>query len=101
MSISCRCISSGSSDSASICSRVSTRAERIAAAIGRARLRILRDVDRILEILDQQDDDVAVVALADPHLLQYAGIETRETPRAPCSGPASGRRSSPGRSASS
>ena len=54
------------------------RAERVAATIGRAGLRILRHIDRLLEILDEQHDDVTVVALADAHFLEDAGKKPGE-----------------------
>ena len=73
MSINWRCISSGSSESASICSRVSTEPKRIAAPIGGASLRVLLHVDGFREVLDEQHDDVAIVALAHAHFLEHAG----------------------------
>jgi hypothetical protein len=51
------------------------RAERAAAPIGRASLRILRHVHRFLDFRNDQHDDVPVVARPDAHLFQQAGIE--------------------------
>ena len=77
MSCSCRSISSGSSDSASICSRVSAL-PNVRLPIGRPLLGVAADGDRILEVLQRQDDHVLVLTRADADVVQNPRLEPRE-----------------------
>ena len=77
MSCSCCAISSGSSDSASICSRV-IAVPNVDAPIRRRLARVARHRHRILQPLDGEHGDVLVVARLQLHVLQDARLEAGE-----------------------
>ena len=78
MSMSCRCISSGSSDNASICSRVSTEPNASLRRSAAPACASCLTSTVSCEVLDEQHDDVPVVARPEPHLFQHARIEPLE-----------------------